>query len=279
MFNRKVSRTTWQAAQEVGAVIYHMTVRNARGGRGHAGLALVNQVMFMVLLIILLGLVMTYGFQMRRNLIRGDFILFLMTGIFMFRMHVQTIRQFGINEGAGAFKHTQASAPVQMAASALSTLYSQMLSILCVLGIYYAVVVPWGTGYPFEIVHPIGALWMIILSWLTAICVGLLLAAVGPWAPRPVAIFRMLYIRVQFIASGKMFLGNDMPGASLKYFEWNPLFHIIDQARGYTFMNYFPRNSNIVYPLKFCLVVIVLGLMIEFVTRRSVSASWSKSRF
>jgi ABC-type polysaccharide/polyol phosphate export permease len=50
------------------------------------------------------------------------------------------------------------------------------------------------------------------------------------------------------IASGKMFVANTLPPAMLAMFDWNPLFHIIDQCRGFVFNNYFPRNSNWEYP-------------------------------
>ena len=80
------------------------------------------------------------------------------------------------------------------------------------------------------------------------------------------------------IASGKMFVANTMPTFLLSMFDWNPLFHIIDQTRGFVFINYVPRNSNLEYPFYFTLAMLMIGLMAEFVTRNSVSLSWSAGR-
>ena len=61
-------------------------------------------------------------------------------------------------------------------------------------------------------------------------------------------------------------------------FSWNPLFHCIDQARGYTFINYMPRNTSAEYPLMIGIILLMLGLMGEFYTRRQASLSWSSRR-
>ena len=275
MFQRKVARTKFQAAMELGSVIYHMTARNARGARGHAGLGLVQSIGMMVVLILAMAAIMIYGFGVRSNPVRGNFILFLMSGIIMYMMHIRTFREvssFG-GEGSGTFKHSQASTPVMIASGALSALYMQILTIICVLFAYHCVF------EPLEIEYPIQAMAMVMMSWLTAVCVGLLFIVLTPWAPFLMSRLKVLYIRLNFILSGKMFLGNTLSAATLPYFDWNPLFHIIDQGRGYIFVNYEPRNSNPMYPLYVCLVLLAVGLMFEFVTRRSVSVSWGKKRF
>jgi ABC-type polysaccharide/polyol phosphate export permease len=41
-----------------------------------------------------------------------------------------------------------------------------------------------------------------------------------------------------------------MPGYMLVFFDWNPLFHLIDQTRGFVFNNYFPHHSSIEYPMR-----------------------------
>ena len=63
------------------------------------------------------------------------------------------------------------------------------------------------------------------------------------------------------IASDKMFVANTLPSFMLVMFDWNPLFHLIDQARGFTFINYFPRNSNWEYAVYVAIALIMLGLM------------------
>jgi ABC-type polysaccharide/polyol phosphate export permease len=43
----------------------------------------------------------------------------------------------------------------------------------------------------------------------------------------------MVYQRANMIASGKMFIVNTRPPFMLTMFDWNPLFHCIDKARGF----------------------------------------------
>lgn len=76
------------------------------------------------------------------------------------------------------------------------------------------------------------------------------------------------------IFSGKMVLANTLPPTMLALFDWNPLFHIIDQARGFAFINYNPRNSNLDYSITVTIVFFVLGLIIQYYTNKRVSASW-----
>jgi len=80
------------------------------------------------------------------------------------------------------------------------------------------------------------------------------------------------------IASGKMLLANNAPPYIRSWFDWNPLFHTIDQGRGFIFLNYTPRFTSIDYPIYYGLVCVMIGLMAEFFTRQHASASWNKRR-
>jgi ABC-type polysaccharide/polyol phosphate export permease len=75
-----------------------------------------------------------------------------------------------------------------------------------------------------------------------------------------------------------MFVANMLPGFMIAMFDWNPLFHIIDQARGFTFVNYFPHQTNWEYPFYATLVLLLIGMMGEFYTRKHASASWEARR-
>ena len=100
----------------------------------------------------------------------------------------------------------------------------------------------------------------------------------SPRFPTITSHFATLYRRVQMLASGKMFVANTLPPVVLAMFDWNPLFHIIDQVRGYMFNNYFPRNSDLEYPIYVGIALVMIGLMGEFYTRQHVSSSWSARR-
>ena len=75
-----------------------------------------------------------------------------------------------------------------------------------------------------------------------------------------------------------MVLANNLPPARRNWFDWNPLFHTIDQARGFIFLNYTPRYTSYDYAICYALVCILIGLMAEFFTRQHASASWGKTR-
>ena len=52
------------------------------------------------------------------------------------------------------------------------------------------------------------------------------------------------------------------------------LFHVIDQARGFAFINSQPRNSDPLYPLYFSLGLLMIGFIGEYYTRQRASSSW-----
>jgi len=91
-----------------------------------------------------------------------------------------------------------------------------------------------------------------------------------------VGIIKTLYQRANVIASGKMVVANNLAPNRRDWFDWNPLFHTIDQARGFIFLNYTPRFTSYEYAIYFALTCMMIGLMAEFFTRQYASASWNK---
>ncbi|MCW1950822.1 MAG: ABC transporter permease, partial [Octadecabacter sp.] len=110
------------------------------------------------------------------------------------------------------------------------------------------------------------------------VSIGVVFLALKPWFPGFVKLASSIFSRANMIASGKMFVANSLPSHMLAMFDWNPLFHCIDQARGFVFINYNPHYSSIGYPLKVAIVLIMIGLMLEFFTRKHASASWEATR-
>ena len=119
---------------------------------------------------------------------------------------------------------------------------------------------------------------MLLLAWVAGAAIGMVFLALKPWFPTFVSIASTVYARANMIASGKMFVANTLPTFMLKMFDWNPLFHTIDQSRGFIFINYYPRNSSITYPLVLGLIFLMLGLMGDFYTRKNASLSWGAKR-
>jgi ABC-type polysaccharide/polyol phosphate export permease len=131
---------------------------------------------------------------------------------------------------------------------------------------------------PITIHDPTGAIGMVLPAWFSGVAVGIIFSSLKPWFPGFISILPSIYARANMIASGKMFVANTMPGFMLTMFDWNPLFHAIDQARGFVFTNYNPHYSTISYPMKVSIVLIMVGLMLEFYTRKNASASWEAAR-
>jgi len=273
MFQQVRPRTAIQSTAIIAELIYHATVRKVRSTHSNAVMAIVmNMLQAMILVAVFYVMFMILG--LRGSKLRGDFLLYVMSGIFLYITHVKSIGAVAGAEGATSpmMQHAPMNTIIAIASGALSTLYVQTLSLFTVLFIYHVAFTP------FEVAQPVLALSMFLLAWFTGCSIGLLLLAIKPWFPTFVKVFSMFYKRANMIASGKMFVANALPPFLLKMFDWNPLFHCIDQARGFTFVNYFPRNSSIEYPLIVAGTLIVLGMMGEFYTRQYESSSWGARR-
>ena len=154
-------------------------------------------------------------------------------------------------------QHAPLNTAIAISSAALGSLYLQTLSMFVILLVYYVVF------SPFVIDDPVGAFLMFLLAWFTGCAVGLLMFAIKPWAPTFTTVLRSLYQRANMIASGKMFVANSLPSFMLAMFDWNPLFHTIDQARGFAFINYNPHNSSIIYPINVGIALMTLGLIVN----------------
>jgi len=75
-----------------------------------------------------------------------------------------------------------------------------------------------------------------------------------------------------------MMPANMMSAKMVAFFDWNPIFHTIDQARGAAFVNYLPRNSDLDYTIWFVVITLIIGLMGERWMSQNMSASWGKAR-
>lgn len=273
MFVHSHRRSRISAAFGMLELIYHSIVRDVRKDHGNAIIGLMLNILQTIIFVMAFYFMFTV-LGLRGNAIRGDFLLYIMTGIFLFISHTKSVAAVVKAEGPASamMKHAPMNTVVAICASALSALYIQVLTIMVVLFLYHMIF------NPIEIHQPIGALAMVILSWFSGVAVGTVFLALKPWFPGLVNILVQIYSRANMIASGKMFVANSLPSYLLVMFDWNPLFHAIDQARGFTFINYNPHFSSISYPVIVSIVLIVIGMMGEFYTRKSASASWSAAR-
>ena len=254
-------------------LIFHGAVRNVRSGTRTPIWGLIKDVS-QAMLLVAVFYVMFEILGTRRFAIRGDFLVYVMSGIFLFLTFNKSLG--GTAGAAGAtspmMQHAPMNTIVSLGAGALSALYTQFLAVAVMLTVYHLAI------RPVEFHDPLAVLGMFILAWFVGASIGVFFYAITPWAPGVFGMIRQFYTRANMITSGKMFVANSLPPTMLVFFDWNPLFHVIDQARGYAFVNYNPHFSSVAYPFWVGFAFLTLGLMIEFTTRRSVSVSWSAGR-
>ena len=273
MFQYRTQRSKFASALTILELIFHSIVRSVRSAHNNAFIA-IGKNMLQVVVFVLAFYVMFSVLGLRRSAVRGDFLLYVMSGIFLYMCHTKAVGAIVRSEGPNhpMMQHAPMNTVITITAAALGSLYIQILTMFVVLYGYHVAI------KPITIDQPVGAFAMMLLSWLTGCAVGLVLYSVRPWFPTAVSLISTIYQRANMIASGKMFLANSLPAYMMPIFAWNPLFHTIDQSRGYVFLNYNPMNTNWHYSLWLAIVLIMIGLMGEFYTRRHASVSWSARR-
>ncbi len=273
MFEKIAPRSNIGSALNIAELIYHGAVRSVRNTHGNAIIAIAMNMLQAVMLVAVFYIMFTI-MGLRSAAIRGDFLIYIMSGVFLFITHVRVMKAVIGADGPSSpmMKHAPMNTIISICSAALGALYVQILSLFLVLFIYHALF------KPVEIYQPLNVLGMLMIAWFCGVAVGVLFLAIKPWAPNFTNIGSSLYMRANMIASGKMFVANTLPTFMLKMFDWNPLFHCIDQGRGFAFVNYFPRNSSVTYPIYVGIAILVIALMGEFYTRRHASLSWEARR-
>jgi ABC-type polysaccharide/polyol phosphate export permease len=272
LFSARQHSTILQAAGRTLGLIYHQAVYDLRHDDRNASAGLLMTILQSLLFIagfLLIFLVI----GVRNSPLRGDFMLYIMSGIFMFMTHVRAVGAVAGSAGMGGImKHEPLNPAVLIISASLATLYRQTISMLAILCFYHMAITP------IEIENPVGAAAMFLLAWFSGCSIGLILRGIKPWLPKLVGLLTMFYQRVNMFASGKMFVANALPGVILPWFLWNPLFHVIDQQRGFLFINYTPMKTSPLYALWFSLAALMIGLLINFTTRRYQSLSWGATQ-
>ncbi|MFU8897712.1 MAG: ABC transporter permease [Roseinatronobacter sp.] len=251
-------------------LIFNQAIRNVRKTHGNAIIGLMLNIAQTVLLVAVFMVIFIFA-GMRSAAIRGDTLIYLMSGVFLFMVHIKVLSSVASAEGPTStmMKHRPMNSIVSIGGAALAELYIQVLSVVVILFLYHVI---WT---PIEMFKPAAAFGMLLAVWFAGLAIGVALYALRPWAPEASKLLTQLFARLNMVASGKFFLANSLPEAYLHYFMWNPLFHAIDQARGFAFINYNPMHTSALYPVFFGLVVLFFGMMIESYTRKQASLSWS----
>lgn len=276
MFEANKPRTKIAGAFQIAELIFHNSARSVRQGHNNAVMAIVMN-MAQTVIFTLAFFFMFQLLGMRSAPIRGDYMVFIMSGVFLYMSHIKTmsaVRAAG-NALGPMMLHAPMNTFVTILSAMMSTLYTQTITLILILFVYDAWIEP---GAVASIHQPVKAYGMLLIAWGSGAAIGMVFMAAAPWAPVPISMASTIYARANMIASGKMFAANMLPPKMLAMFDWNPLFHAIDQARGYAFLNYWPRNSSLEYPLWVIVTFVMIGLMLEFYTRRNISVSWGARR-
>jgi len=273
MFEARRKMTRSRSAFNMLELIYHSIVREIRKDHRNAVVGLLMNMMQTIVFVTAFYFMFTI-LGLKGTAIRGDFMLYIMSGIFLFLTHTKAMGAVLKAEGPASamMKHAPMNTIISIASASIASLYIQLLSMSVVLYLYHVIF------SPITIHDPAGAIGMVLLAWFSGVAVGIIFSSLKPWFPGFISILSSIYARANMIASGKMFVANTMPGFMLAMFDWNPLFHAIDQSRGFVFINYNPHYSTISYPMKVSIVLIMVGLMLEFYTRKNASASWEAAR-
>lgn len=273
MFRTVRPKSSLHSAVVILELIYHATVRSIRQQHGNAIIALGLNILTVVIMVMAFYLFFTV-LGLKAAKIRGDFLLFMMSGIFIYITHIKAMGAVAGSEGPASpmMQHAPMNTAIAISSAALGSLYIQTLSLFIVLFVYHVMF------NPITIYQPIYSYGMVLVGWFTGCGAGLVMLALKPWFPTFVTLFMTIYQRANMIASGKMFVVNVLPTTLYHMFSWNPLFHNIDQARGFVFINYFPHRTSLMYPIYVGIVLVMLGLIGEFYTRRHASLSWSARR-
>lgn len=273
MFQTPVHRSNTSGLLGMLEVTYHSIVRRARSGHRNAVIAIIlNMIQSLTMIFAFLLFFQILG--LRSSPIRGDMLLYIMTGIFVYLSHIKAVTAVlgAAGPTSSMMLHRPMNTIIAILAAAISTLYHQIITLLVVLSIYHI-------GFaPVVIEDPIAAIGFFILAWFSGCAVGMIFLALKPWFPRFTTVARTIYVRVNMIASGKLFVVNTLPATMIAMFDWNPLFHIIDQMRGAVFLHYNPQFTDVEYPIYLSLALIMIGLMGEFFARQHVSLSWFAGR-
>lgn len=269
----RVYRSNFSSFFGIVSVIYHTMVQNIRGGHRNAVVGIALMILRSLIMVgVFYAMFVLIG--VRTSPIRGDFLLYIMSGIFLYMTHVQTVNQLAraISPTQPTMLHGPMNTIIAFFASIFANLYQQTIAVSAMLLLYHLLI------NPITIDKPVLAYGMLLVAWASGCAVGLIFGVLTPWFPNAAPLLMQFYIRANMIASGKMFLANTLPASMVAMFDWNPLFHAIDQARGFVFLHYTPMNSEVAYPIYVTLVLLLIGLLAEFFSRQHASVSWFAGR-
>lgn len=250
------------------SLVYHSTVWNVRKTKGNALTALAMEVAQACIIVVFFYVMISF-LGMRNFAIRGSFILYVMSGVFLFLTHNKAVGAVAAGAvGTPLLNHRPVSTLLLIISGALSALYIQIFAVLVITFAANVLI------EPFTFHNVKGFAFAFFMAWASGVAIGIVFLSLKPFFPTAIGLIQTIYTRANMIFSGKMIPANTLPNIMLPYFAWNPLFHAIDHGRGAAFVNYTPHKTDIMYTVWVSLVCVALGLMMEHWSRKYYSASW-----
>lgn len=246
----------WGVLQYI-SVLHSTSVRMIREDNGKSSLGFVTGIAEMAVYSGVIYFAITL-LGKRDVALRGDALTFVLTGLAIFIMHKKTLQavQNAVKSNHNMLLHRPASTTVFIWGGAIGRFYNTAMMIVIVFAAKYFL-----TGV-FDINNVFGCISMLLLAWLLGIGVGMIFHYVHYYVSW-IGIFSRAWARTMLWTSGLFFAANNIPRMYLPYLDWNPMLHIIDQSRGYAFVNYTPHNTTLTYPIVVTAIVFLIGRFLE----------------
>jgi ABC-type polysaccharide/polyol phosphate export permease len=246
-------------------LVYALAVRELRTEHKNAALGILLTVGPMLVMgLVFYFIIMLLGGGMAK--IRGDHMTFILIGFAIFFGHIQTVNAVAGSVSQGMLNHKRMSLFLMICVKSVAVLYKNILSFGTLLAMNFVFRDVWHMEDPWLFI--MAFLW----SWVGGVAVGVIILA----AQRYVSwggMLKTIYMRVMFFTSGKLFVANTLPGFVRPFFDWNPLFHLLDQARSAAFLNYTAHTTSMDYAIYSILVGLVIAALVENYVRVNYSVS------
>ena len=141
-------------------LIYHSIVREIRKDRRNAVVGLIMNMMQTVIFVTAFYFMFTI-LGLKGTAMRGDSMLYIMSGIFLFLTHTKAMCAVLKAKGPASalMKHAPMNTIIAISSAAIASLYIQLLSIAVVLYLYHVIL------SPITIHDPTGAIGMVLPAW------------------------------------------------------------------------------------------------------------------
>ena len=261
---REVKQSLLVSLQAFLSLVYALTVRDLRVQQRNAALGILFAIATPIVTCLVFYVIIRLLKQSSATPIRGDDLTYLLSGFMVFFLHTATVGGVAGAIMPSMMPHQRATPFLFVCVKAFASLYTHMAAFAVILLFNYLIRGVW------EMDHALLAIFTVLTAWLYGIGLGMILLALQryvSWAN----LVKIAYMRIMFFTSGKFFVGNTAPMREM--YDWNPLFHIIDQMRSAVFLNYTAKTTSLSYAWTWVFIVLVLGFLCESYVRRNYSMS------